>query len=138
MSCAVQGNDRTKIKQGVYGNVRWLEGNMMPSQDESKSADRHPIERNICIYEVTTLSEAIGQAPLFSSVNSKLVKIVKTNANGYYECELPIGVYSIFTVEPTVGFFANSFNGKEQISIVQVEKDSLVRWNITINYKASY
>ena len=138
MSCVVKNNVQPKIQQGVYGQVTWLEGNIMPSPDEPKSTNGQPIERSICIYKVATLSETIGQAPLFSSVNSKLVKIVKTNTNGDYECELPIGVYSIFTKEPNFGYFANSFNGKGQISMVEVKKGSVVRWNINIDYKASY
>lgn len=138
MSCAMQSNKQTKIKQGVYGYVTWLQGNMMPSPGEPRSTIATPIERKIKIYEVTTLNEVTGQAPLFKSINTKLVKSVKSDENGYYECELPAGIYSVFTQEANGFFFANNFNGNGQITIVKIKLDSVVKLDVLVNYKAAY
>ena len=138
MSCVVQTNKQPKIKQGVYGNVTWLEGNMMPSPDEPRAMSGRPIERTINIYEIVNFKDVIGQAPLFTSINKKLVRIVKTNKNGYYECELPPGFYSVFSRETESSFFANSFNGKGEISSVEVKSQAITKLDIVINYKAAY
>ncbi len=138
MSCAVQNNERPKIKQGVYGNVTWLEGNMMPSPDEPRAMNGRPIERTITIYAIANLKDVIGQAPLFTAINKKLVKTVKTNKSGYYECELPPGFYSVFSKESENSFFANSYNGKGEISSVEVKSGVVAKLDIVINYKAAY
>lgn len=138
MSCVLQTNERPKIKQGVYGNVTWLEGNMMPSPDLPKVSNGQPIERTINIYAIANFKDVTGQAPLYRSINKKLVKTVKTNKNGYYECELPPGFYSVFSKESENSFFANSFNGKGEISSVEVKTGVAAKLDIVINYRAAY
>lgn len=139
MSCVLQNNSGYSLKQGLYGNIYWLQGNMMPSPDEpTKTTNGRPIERQVNIYEVATVKDVIGQAPLFTKVNTKLVKSVKSNGKGFYECELPIGRYSIFTVEEKEGFFANSFNDEEEINVIEIKDREKIRLDININYKAAY
>jgi len=138
MSCSLQKEGSPKIKQGIYGSVTWLQGNMMPSPDEPRAANGNPIERTINIYEVVTFKDVKGQAPLFTQIEGKLVRTVKSNSKGFYECELPIGTYSVFTVEPEGNFFANSFDGNEQINAVKVEHGGIIKLDIQINYKAAY
>lgn len=138
IGCSLQKDGMPKTKQGIYGSVNWLQGNMMPSPDEPRSVDGSPIERQLNIYEVVTLEQTEGQAPLFTKINGKLVKTVKSNAKGFYECELPVGTYSVFTVEPEGVFFANSFDGKGQINAVTIERDSVLKFDVQINYKAAY
>lgn len=138
MCCALQNNDGRSLNQGVYGNIYWLQGNMMPSPDEPRATNGGPIERKVNIYEAATFKDVTGQAPLFTKVNTKLVKSVKSDSKGFYECELPTGRYSIFTVEEKEGFFANSFNNKEEINIVEIKEREKVKLDISINYKAAY
>lgn len=138
MSCLLQKEGEPKVKQGVYGKVTWLQGNLMPSPDEPRSTEGKLIERQLNIYEVVTFNEVQGQAPLFASINAKLIKTVKSNSQGFYECELPSGTYSIFTVESDGKFFANNFDGKGQINPIEIKQGSSIALNIQINYKAVY
>lgn len=138
MSCTLQKEGIPKIKTGIYGSITWLQGNMMPSPDEPNAANGNPIARTINIYEVVTFDDVQGEAPLFMAIKRKLVKTVKANSKGFYECELPAGVYSVFTVEPDGSFFANSFDGNGQINAVKIEQNRLSKLDIQINYKAAY
>ena len=138
MSCSLQKEGLPKIKQGFFGTVTWVEGNMMPSPDAPKSTGARTVEREIRIYEVVTFKQVQGEAPLFSGVEGKLVKTVKSNAKGFFECELPIGIYSIFTVEEGGKLFANNFDGNGQINSIAVTQGGIVKMDIQINYKAAY
>jgi len=138
MSCSLQKEGMPNIKQGIYGSLTWLQGNMMPSPDEPRAVDGNPIQRTVNIYEVVTFKDVQGQAPLFTQIKGKLVKTIKSNSKGFYECELPVGTYSVFTVEPEGNFFANSFDGNEQINAVKVGPSGVIKLDIQINYKATY
>lgn len=138
MSCSVQKEGTSKIKQGAYGYVTWLEGNMMPSPDAPKSNGKKGVEREIQIYEVVTFKDVEGEAPLFTKVKAKLVKTVKSNAKGFYECELPVGRYSIFTVEEDTKLFANNSDGDGKINSIEIEQGKAVQLDMQINYKAAY
>lgn len=138
MSCTVQSNEQPKIKQGLCGTVTWQEGNMMPSPDDTNRNTGKPIERVIYIYVTTSLKDVVGQAPLFTAINSNLVKAVKTDKDGHYQCELPIGNYSVFIKEANGSLFANNFNGKGEISAVEVKPSKITKLDIVVNYKAAY
>lgn len=138
MSCTMQKEAKSQIKQGVYGYVTWLEGNVMPSPEMQGEPKGRPIERQINIYSVTGFDEVGGQPPLFNKVNTKLIKNIKSTSNGYYECELPPGVYSVFVVEPEGVLFANDFNVKGQISVVEVKPNKTVKLDIRVDYKAAH
>ena len=97
-SCAVIKDDKPTISQGVFGRVLFLQGNQMPSPDK-KNTGGNPVIRKILIYELTKLNEMEGQSPLFKKVKSKLVATVTSNSEGYFQCKLPTGKYSIFTEE---------------------------------------
>jgi hypothetical protein len=92
----------------------------------------------IKIYRQTNLNQVIGESPLFKLVNTKLVKTVKTDENGFYQAKLSPGKYSIFTVEEGDQLFANSFNSEGLISTFEVKVNEVINFNIMINYKAFY
>lgn len=138
ISCAVHEQGTANLKQGVFGAVSWVEGNMMPSPNAPKSTGKKDVIREIRIYEVVTFKDVEGEAPLFEKVKGKLVKTVKSNAKGFYKCELPAGRYSIFTVEEGAKLFANNFDGDGTINAVQIEAGKVVQLDIQINYKAAY
>ncbi len=138
LSCAAQKNSQPAINQGVYGTVRWLEGNLMPSPDEPNLGKGKAVQRQLLIYKAVNFSSVEGQAPLFKKINAVLVKKVKSNNKGIFSCELPDGVYSVFTVEPSGEFFANNFDGNGFINTVKVEQGKVSEMKIEINYKAAY
>lgn len=137
-NCSLQKENKPKINQGVFGTVTWVEGNMMPSPDSPKSAGARTVAREIKIYEAVTFSQAQGEAPLFTAIEGKLVKTITSNAKGFFECELPAGTYSIFTVEEGGKLFANSFDANGKINAINVKQEETIRLDIQINYKAAY
>lgn len=138
VSCTTIKEGQSTIKQGVFGRVLWMEGNFMPSPDKPKPTVDMPAHRTIYIYTLTKLSETEGESPLFSRINSKLIAKVKTNKEGYFQCKLAPGKYSIFTLEEGGLFFANLFDGEGTITPFEVTKGSVTTYNISINYKAAF
>ena len=63
---------------------------------------------------------------------------LKTNKEGYFQCKLPPGKYSIFTLEEDGKFFANLFDGEGNITPFEVKKGEVTRYDISINYKAAF
>lgn len=126
------------IKQGVFGKVLWVEGNVMPSPSAPNRGGGRPVERTLHIYEITQLSQVEGQSPLFNRVKTKLVAKVKSNREGYFQCKLKPGKYSIFTLEEEGQLFANSFDDNGSITPFEVKVNEVTNYPITINYKAFY
>lgn len=137
-SCGSVKNGTYSIKQGVFGKVVWLQGNMMPSPDLPVRGNGNPIQRTIKIYEHTSFSQVNGEAPLFVNLKTKLIKTIKSDKNGYYQATLLPGKYSIFTLEEEGKLFANSFDGEGLISCFEVKPNEVVTFDIKINYKANY
>lgn len=128
-------------KQGVTGEVRWFEGNLMPTVGDSINEERYsgrPVKRTIHIFEATRQSDAVvvdGQ--FFSSIRSTLIKKISTDEEGKFHVGLPPGRYSIFVVE-NGRLYANTFDGKNYINPVTVQPGSYTDIQISINYKAYY
>ena len=137
-ACAALKEGNPSIKQGVSGNVLWLEGNVMPSPDVKNNGGGKPVVRKINIYEVTTANQVVGTAPLFTAINAKLVASFKSDKNGHFQFELPPGKYSIFTVEDDGQFFASLSDGNGDISPFEVKPNEVTIYHININYKAFY
>ena len=129
---------KPSIKQGVFGRVLWLQGNVMPSPDAPNRGTGKPAERTLQIYAVTKLDQVEGQAPLFTKVTTKLMATTKTDKDGYFQCKLKPGRYSVFTVEEDGKLFANLFEGNGEITPFEVKTNEVVTYHITINHKAFY
>jgi hypothetical protein len=140
-SCSIIKDGKPTISQGVFGRVLFLQGNQMPSPDKKTNGGK-PVLRKIHIYQLTTLKETVGESPLFTAVKTKLVATITTNKEGYFQCKLPIGKYSIFTEEEADPlkklFFANLFEGNGEITPFEIEVAKVTNINININYKAFY
>lgn len=125
-----------KIEQGVVGTVLWFEGNLMPSPGVP-APEGKPIERTVLICELTNASQIKGDAPMYESTPGKIVKELKSDKNGIFKTELPVGEYSVFVREES-GYFANSFDAKNNICVLKIEKDKVTEMKIDVNYKASF
>ena len=136
--CSSIKDGKSSIKQGVFGRVLWMQGNFMPSPDRPQHNGGKPALRTIYIYAQTKLSATEGESPLFSKINNDLVAQLKTNKTGYFQCKLPPGKYSIFTLEEDGKFFANLFDGEGNITPFEVKEGSVTTHNISVNYKAAY
>lgn len=130
------------VDQGLAGQVRWLEGNLMPTigeEGESNEKDYKgkPVQREIHIYELTSMDEATSNGTFFSNLKTELVKTVETNKEGEFIVELPVGRYSVF-VQEEQGLFANSFDGEGHINPIEVKEGEVTKIVIQVNYKAVY
>lgn len=128
--------------QGIRGQVYWVEGNLMPQvgEDGSVSQERDQkskVARRLVIHALTTLDQLHVGDYLIGSIGTELITEVKTEADGSFEIELPIGRYSVFTVEEE-GFFANVFDRDNHVNPVEVKKGEWSFLEIIINYRAVY
>ena len=139
MGCVSQNN--TGAIQGISGELRWVEGNLMPAVGDTsyvKRAEGKPVQREIHIYKAVKIDDAlVEEGTFFKSVNSELVKKIRTNDEGKFRIALPSGYYSIFVLEQG-RLYANSFDGNNFINPVTVEPGKFTDIKISINYKAYY
>jgi len=128
-------------KQGIIGEVRWVEGNLMPTIGDNSYAHRAfgiPIVRDIYIFSAVKRDDTISAGGSFyKSVNGKLVARLKSNREGIFKVDLPIGTYSIFVMEDQ-GYYANVFDGNGYINPVTVHANNFTEIKILVNYKAVY
>ena len=126
------------VKQGVMGRLVWLEGNLMPSIEAGGNAPAgQPVQREVHIYEVTKISEAEQSENFYKNIQTKLVKVVMSEKNGFFRTALEPGQYSFFVKEPK-GLFANIFDAYGHIMPVEVMEDEVTEVTININYMAAY
>jgi hypothetical protein len=137
-SCAVVKDGKPSIVQGVFGQVREVRGNQMPSPDVKVSGGGVPVLRTVQIYQLTHIKNTEGQSPLFTSVKTVLVGSVKTDKSGYFQCKLPAGKYSIFTKEEDGKLFASLSAGDGQLTPFEVKENEITRYDIMINHRAAY
>lgn len=127
--------------QGFNGEIRWVEGNLMPTIGDTTYAIRArgvPIVREIFIYETTHPSDVtLVKGTFYKSITTKLVKKVKSKKDGTFKVILPPGKYSVFVLDKE-GFFANTFDGENCISPVTVQANNFTEIKILLNYKAYY
>lgn len=130
------------IDQGLAGELRWLEGNLMPTisedppeTDQDKKGE--PVQREVHIYELTSMDEAEANGPFYHNIKTRLVEKVRSDKDGYFEVALPVGEYSVF-VQEDQGLFASVFDGQGNINPVEVKENEVSKISIDINYKAAY
>lgn len=126
----------TAQKQGICGKVIWTSGNQMPGPglQSSKPAS---IVREVCIYEATSAAKVTEANGFYSSIQTKLIKKVKTKKDGTFCVKLPVGTYSVFVKEEK-GLWANIFDGQGIINPVTVAAKSCTPLTINVNYQAAY
>ena len=130
--------DKVTIKQGVWGNVWFWEGNFMPSTDNSSDGKITAVERDIYIYEATTDSMVEPSGGTFhTKINSQLILVIRSDASGFYQISLSPGKYSFFVKEDSL-FYANLWDGEGHIQSAIVTEDSITKRQIDIDYNAVY
>ncbi len=129
-----RNSHKVTIKRGVWGDVWFWSGDFQPIG----RGEICQVKRKIYIYELTTFSdvEKIGYTSFYSAINTKLVTIVESDNEGFFQIELEPGNYSLFVKEDG-NFYSNRLNpiGIFPVSI-ELDKVSEVRFDIT--YKAYY
>jgi hypothetical protein len=139
-SCSTGKNisARTKMKQGMEGYVKEISGNQMPSPDV-RPAQPRGIATAVYIYELTNISQTVrnGSAGFYQTISTKLIRTIQSDSSGHFVAEVPPGSYSIFTRVRGL-FYANNFDGQNNIMPVLVEKNKLTRVNFLVSADAVF
>ena len=86
---------KVSITEGVWGTVFLRTGDLLPCGDcHGGGLKEEPIQREIVIYEYTTLNEIdrVSGFPYYS----KLIATTTSDKKGFFECKLAPGKYSLF------------------------------------------
>jgi len=128
-------------KQGISGEIRWVEGNFMPAVGDTSYVNRaksEPVKRVIYIYMATKRDEAnCYDGVFYTDIKTELIRKIKSNIKGKFQVTLPPGKYSLFVKEKD-GLFANTFDGENYINPVTVQPDKFTEIQILVNYRAFY
>ncbi|MCO4293672.1 hypothetical protein NF867_12435 [Solitalea sp. MAHUQ-68] len=123
---------------GVCGTVVFRSGNYMPSIGEKKSANQgKAIEREIVFYELTNVNETTANGSFYSNIKTREIKRVWSDKMGKFKVLLQPGSYSVFVKEKE-GYFANRFDGHNNICPIEVKKDKMTELNLVVDYNAAY
>jgi hypothetical protein len=126
------------IEQGVEGFVREEKGNLMPSPDRELPPPKG-VSTTVYVYELTNVSQTqrVDVSPFYQNISTRLVQSVMADSSGYFAVSLPPGDYSLFTKVKGV-FYANNFDGQNNIAPVKVEEKKVSKVNILISADAVY
>ncbi len=131
---------RVTITDGIWGTVTSTEGDCMPAVQPSNSTCKiYPVKRTIKIYQYTTLSQATpsGNSPVFfDSFSTQLVAEVESDANGFYELNIPPGHYTGVIVE-NGKLYANGGDGQGGINPITYS-GGRQNVNLSMTYKAAF
>lgn len=100
----------------LEGKVSLVTGNCMPTIGVNNNCKHSFVSRNIYIRE---------------SASGDLIKKVESDANGFYQVNLPLGTYSVF-VEDGKKEYCNSFDGQGNACQVVI-KTGINNYDIEIN-----
>ncbi|GAB4005498.1 hypothetical protein GCM10028808_05420 [Spirosoma migulaei] len=143
-ACAQKHTIRKAAKsaaiQGICGTVLVKRGNHMPSPGSPRpNADGSTIEREVLIFSLLNMNQVeAGDNGFINSVGqAKPIKTVKSGTDGKFCVSLPAGRYSVIVQEPK-GLYANSFDTKNNIFPVTVEKGKSAQIKIEITHQAVF
>jgi hypothetical protein len=141
-SCTAQQAGLQHFQEGLYGQVLWLEGNLMPRMDESEQAlqsrsSGKGIQRIVHIYPAVSAAQVPSEKGFFDLSGVEKLATLQTDDKGRFFIALPPGTYSIFSEEEE-GLWANVFDANNTINPVVIEAGQITSWTFEINYKAAY
>ena len=125
------------VSQGITGTVLWYEGDLMPGMDK-EPVEGQPIQREIHIYELTSLKQAeVEEGYFYYNLKTRLIKKVLSDEGGKFIVELDPGSYSVFVKEPK-GLFASTFDQAGHLNPITIGQNELTKMLIRVDYKAAY
>jgi hypothetical protein len=134
---ACKPSQSRKSFQGICGTVIFKSGNYMPGPDRPQPKAQ-PVVRDVLIYELTKIDQAeAAEDGFYSKLKTKLIKKVKSDKDGQFCVDLPVGSYSIF-VQEEKGLYANLSDGQNNIFPVTVEKNRRSTIMFDISYQAVF
>lgn len=109
------------------------DGREAPLETEAKRV----VARVLRIHSLTRLDQVSVGDFLIGSIQTEQVAELETEPDGTFQIELPVGRYSVFTVEEE-GYFANVFDRDNHINPIEVKEGEWSFLEIIINYRAVY
>ena len=128
------------ITEGIWGAVLFLEGDHMPGPG-GPSGKTYGVRREILVYEPVTMFQAEpvekDGSEFYVSVPTRLIKSVQSDDNGFYQLNLPPGIYSLFVKEK--GFLYQTFTGYNgYLGEVVVNANAATEMSLKITYAAAF
>ena len=126
------------IKQGISGMVYQQRGNMMPGP--GRNTKGNPVHRTLYVFQLTNSDslEKADSSGFWKKPPTKCLAVGFSDASGCFKAALPEGTYSLFVQEPGKGFYANRFDGNNNVFPVEVKKDSVTAVTFNISYGAAF
>lgn len=131
---------KVSVKSGVWGTVSFMEGNCMPTVESANGSCKNcPVERTLKIYQYTLSSNAqpsVNAVGFFDDFNTQLVAQVRSDKNGFFQVNLPMGHYSIAVVE-NGKLYVNSYDAQGGLNPFMVA-GGIEKVDISMTYKAVF
>lgn len=121
----------------MKGKVVLRQGNHMPSPDAPQQSSGRGVKRELHIHELTNMGQVTGEPPFYQQIQTKRITKVVSDENGNFAVELKPGRYSVFAKEKE-GFYANLFDGRNNIFPVEVKENQVTAIEFIIDYNATY
>ena len=134
---------KSSENQGIRGQVRWYEGNLMPVAGDTTYARRAKgvaIRRIVLIYPAVKRDEGVqadATGKFYSKINKKPIKKIETKKDGTFRVALPPGRYSLLVMEKG-RFYVAYFDGSGYLAPVTVTPGQFTDVLLRVNYKAVY
>ncbi len=129
------------ITNGVWGTVSFMQGNCMPTIGSASTTCKNcPVKRTVKIYAYTLRSNAVQSSlgpSFYESFNTPLIAQVETDAEGFFQVDIPAGRYTVVVVEKGK-LYANGGDGQGGINPVTVVGNSPLKANLVMTYKAYF
>jgi hypothetical protein len=128
-----RNSDRVSILQGIWGDVWFWEGNFMPPCGGGSIT---AVGREMRVYELTSITDVSGVGPFFGDIRTALLATVWSDADGFFQVQLPPGRYSLFAIENSV-LYAPQGDGDGHIWPVDVVPGAVTEIRFDITYRAA-
>ncbi len=126
------------ISQGIAGTVIYKEGNFMPPVVPG-SGVIYPLSRKVYLYDYAQVFNLpLGHFIEPDSVTSTLLSQIKSDINGFYQFNISdTGIYSIF-VKENGKYYNDYMDGSHGVNSFKINRDSVLIYNIFLDYNACY
>jgi len=133
----IKKQSKVQFAQGIQGQVFEQKGNQMPQKGKPFSKGIG-YATQLYVFEPTSMQSATQiSGSIFRQPSTQLIGSYATDSLGYFKVNLAPGRYSIF-VGYEGGYYAASFNQRNELGIVQVSAGTFTPIEVIISAKASY
>lgn len=128
---------KISISQGIAGTVYYREGNFQPVV-EPGSGIEYPLSRNVFLHAYTDPRMSHSVFIELDCVKTDILSQIQSDANGFYQFEISeIDTFSIFVKEDNK-YYLDFMDGQGGLNPVRVYPDSVMIYNIVLDYNACY